>query len=203
MQDMGMLFMLAHSNPELFARIAGLAGLPLPNSQEFGDIMNPTGLGGLLSPEMNVARDLTSPMTMAQAQPPTAGSPSITPPASIPGLTTPPPAVPEGGPEVNTGDLMSQLMGPDIAGAVAGQQPKAPGQPQAPAGPRWPQVRMPTPPTPEFRAGVAGAQKAPDTHSPTKPGATPAQALLAALMGGRGQKGMQVPALGALLHGGG
>lgn len=98
-------------------------------------------------------------------------------------------AVPEGGPEV--------------ASASAAAAPQT--APKSPAGNQWPNIRPPQQQKPVFSGGVAGAQKAPEMG--VKAGTSPAQALMAALLGnragggGKGQGGSQIPSLGALLNG--
>lgn len=63
-----------------------------------------------------------------------------------------------------------------------------PGPPTPPPGQqRFPQVRMPEATRPIFSGGVHGAQKAPDAA--TRPGLSPAMALLQAILGPRAQGG--------------
>jgi hypothetical protein len=66
-----------------------------------------------------------------------------------------------------------------------------------------PQIRPPTAPPPITSGGVANAQKAPEIGVQNTTGGTPAQMLLAAILGGRNMPNpLRVPPLGALLGGG-
>ena len=175
---MGTLFTGAGTNPEAFAQIADAQQFPLPGTPEFAELLNPGGgLGEALS----------------------GGPPPVTTSMPPGGATSP----------LGTADIMRRIaprhgaMPPAMAtmgapgGAPPGTVPAMQTTGARPSG-QMPNIKPPTPVQPEFRAGVTGAQKAPEMSG--APG-NMQQALLAMMMGGGGQKQqnpLRVPPLGAL-----
>lgn len=184
------------TNPDAFAAMADHANLPLPGSTEMESISNPFGgLGSTL-----------------------AGGP-------VPGAPTglglgggPMPVMPQGAPDatmdprgmLQTSDILAALGGgtmgaPTTTGApgsldASGNPIAAAAQQQRPMG----KITPPTVPQPEYRAGVAGSQKAPagTLEKPQDAGISPTQALMQALLGqgGKGAGGLAVPGLGEFLR---
>lgn len=214
--ELAQLFMLAAQNPEMGAPMLESAGMAIPGTEAwnqrfgsgvgnpFAEALGPTTPHAFPPNSTATTRQPTMPMPlmgyshdmegMVPGASPTGFNSDPNNPFNMTGIT-PEPITPEGVPQPPS--AMPQV-------PAQGQPTQAAQQPaRNPAASRFPQVRMPQIPSPEFRGGVAGAQKAPDFGG--KPGASPAQALMMALLGqGGGQKGanpLRVPALGALLNG--
>lgn len=184
--DLGMLLMAARDNPAAVAAIMNAAGVPTPDTEEFGQLFNPasdaTGAfgngdnlpagGGIISPQL--LEEATRPMVRpVQTIPIGPGSAAGGPPPATPGSLPPTPAAPPamamadpfGGMGFDPSAVGDSIMMPKAAGSpaqllAAAMAPKVAQQQQW----RPPQLRGLTqaqrqPPT----GGIAGAQRVPDT----------------------------------------
>lgn len=178
-------------NPTGFAQSADAMNIPLPGSEDMSSILQPfSPLGGSILGQDVPDNPLAGgpPPTMPDI-PPDAG-PAIDPrllanTGDILGAMAP--GMPQGGPSPTAGQTPAGALA--AATQTTGQNPLG-------------KIVPPKPTEPVFRAGISGAQSAPDPGKNLKPGASPAQALLQAIMGGGGRKQDQLmPALGALING--
>lgn len=211
---------MAFTNPQAFAERMGrtgvrpgeLAGMLGGGGGGVGDAFTPaaeTGAGAFARPDLRLPDQTPPSDTMLST-----GNPlGVNLNTSTFGADVPdsePPPVQPGNPAGL--DFSGSTGGLDIIGPILGMMggggtpPPGPGGPgglnmtgTGGAGNRWPQVRMPDATKPEFRGGIAGAQKAPDQQ--IKPGPSPAQFLMMLMQQagqGKGATGTRVPSLGEM-----
>lgn len=181
MDPIAMAMMAAANNPQMWGPMFDQMNIPTPDNPAFAQIFSQAqqqpDLGGMLNPTTPL------PGMLVQGGPP---GPPIGPQEGQqpPGPPQAAPLGPDGQPQAPPNN------------AVAAVDPRNRAQ-QVP-----PQVRAPTPTAPIMSGGVAGAQKAPDMKLQNA-GPSPAQSLMAAMLGGgQNQNPLRVPQLGALLRGG-